>query len=83
MLELLGIIGGLLLSFSALPQTLSAMSQKNTLGLNKYFIMLWWSGILCMTVYTAGIDNPVLFINYITNFVLVSIILRYTLWPCR
>ena len=83
MLEAFGIIGSILLGASALPQALESYRSKNSDGLALGFVAMWWFGMVFMTVYIVPKGDMILIANYITNLFLVTIIVRYKLWPIR
>jgi len=79
-MEVVGYIGGILLALCGIPEaTMSVIKGRSgvTLGL----ALMWWLGEIATLAYVVEIASPPLLINYITNIVCTTIIVRYKIWP--
>ena len=83
MFEAFGVLGSILLGASALPQAIESYRYKNSDGLTLGFVAMWWTGMLFMTIYIVPKGDMILIANYVVNLFLVTVILRYKLWPIR
>ena len=83
MFEAFGVLGSILLGASALPQAIESYRSKNSDGLALGFIAMWWTGMVSMTIYIVPKGDMILIANYVINLFLVTVILRYKLWPIR
>jgi len=83
MFDTFGVIGSALLGASALPQAIESYRYKNSNGLTLEFVAMWWTGMVFMTIYVVPKGDMILISNYVANLFLVTVILRYKLWPIR
>jgi uncharacterized protein with PQ loop repeat len=80
-IELLGWLGGILLSLCAIPQVYKTYKEKNAKGLAWGMLYLWFLGEGCTLVYIlftnieVGIYQWPLIINYVINLFLVLFLL--------
>jgi uncharacterized protein with PQ loop repeat len=79
-MDIFGWLGALLLGGSALPQTWQSIKDGHTRGLNWYFLGMWFFGEVCMIVYIIPKMDIALLANYLFNFVLLLIMIRYKIW---
>lgn len=82
MIELIGHIGALLLSFSSAPQLYKTFKTKDITGLSLPMLLLWGFGCAFMGVYVLCTTRQMpLLINYTFNTTLVfSNIVLYLLY---
>lgn len=72
MIEIIGHLGALLLSFSSAPQLYKTFKTKDTTGLSLPMLLLWGFGCAFMGIYVLGTTCQLpLLINYIFNTALV------------
>lgn len=72
MIELIGHLGALLLSFSSAPQLYTTFKTKNTSGLSLNMLLLWGFGCALMGAYVYETSKQIpLLINYGFNTTLV------------
>lgn len=78
---MLGWIGATLLAICAIPQTILCHKQGHARGISHIFLLTWYVGELAMLLYLMqlGLYGP-LFWNYLINFALLTIIVRYKYW---
>lgn len=71
MIEVIGILGMLLLSFAAFPQFIEALYNENAaLNLNWGYLYCWLIGVIMMTIYTHLIAGNIYPIHLqITNII--------------
>jgi len=71
-LELIGHLGALLLSFSSAPQLIKTFRTKDVSGLSLNMLLLWGFGCLFMGIYVVFTTAQIpLVINYTLNTALV------------
>lgn len=82
--ELIGWIGGLLLSICAAPQAFLCIKNGNADGLSTLTIWIWLFGEILCAIYVAGwivpISWPLLF-NYTFNILMILVFVKYKYWP--
>lgn len=85
MLNILGTIGAICLIVASLPQLYLCYKNKHADGISGSMLFLWAAGLLCMLMYVLlNHSKDILLIgNYLINFILVAVILRYKLFPWR
>jgi MtN3 and saliva related transmembrane protein len=84
MIELIGHLGALLLSFSSAPQLYTTFKTKDVTGLSLNMLLLWGVGCLLMGIYVVFTSAQMpLVINYSLNTALVftNIILYFKYRP--
>jgi uncharacterized protein with PQ loop repeat len=78
--EIAGWVGGLLLSWCAVPQVLYCVRQGHAQGVSWAFLGMWGFGEIFTLAYVLGsrdsLDWPLL-MNYSVNIVFISIIAWY------
>jgi uncharacterized protein with PQ loop repeat len=77
-MEIVGWIGGILLSICAFPQVVKVYREKNADGMSHLNLWFWLFGEVFMLVYVLfqQFSFPLL-MNYSLNFVFVVIIMYY------
>jgi hypothetical protein len=82
MIDLIGWVGGLMLSWCGLPLASMVVRQGHAKGLSRAFIGLWGGGEILTLIYVLvsreGVDGPLVF-NYLTNLIFIGIIVYYML----
>jgi uncharacterized protein with PQ loop repeat len=84
-METIGYIGALLLAVCAFPQMVMSIRYKRTEGLAWGFLWSWYIGeafMLAFVIHDVGFTGP-LFLNYAANFVMLSVIVYYYMFPKR
>lgn len=82
MIEFIGLLGGIFLAFSALPQVLQSIKNGHSNGISSLMLFLWFFGVLLMLIYSSIKYSDIFLItNYILNLTFVSIIFFYKLFP--
>ena len=76
-MELIGWLGGVLLSICGLPQAVKSFQDKHSNGLSWNFLLMWFFGEILLLIYTIPTGMLPLIVNYVFNLVLVSVILYY------
>lgn len=72
MIEIIGHLGALLLSFSSAPQLYTTIKTKDTTGLSLNMLLLWGFGCALMGIYVFYTSGQLpLLINYGFNTALV------------
>lgn len=83
--KMLGWAGASCFAFCAVPQVIQTLKEGHAKNLSSLFLWLWfWGAVLCAvgSVLDVGVV-PWLLFNYLLNFVCVSVLLRYKLFPRR
>lgn len=83
MLDLIGWLGAFSFAICAVPQAYESIKNKNSDGIAPMFLTLWLQGEILMLIYVAfqpELDYP-LFINYLFNLILTSVIAFYKIFP--
>lgn len=84
MIEIVGHIGALLLSFSSAPQLYKTFKTKDISGLSLNMLLLWGFGCALMGIYVLGTSRQLpLLLNYAFNTTLVflNIVLYFKYKP--
>lgn len=70
-------LGGLLLSFCALPQLYHVIRHKTTAGISTGFLLMWGGGELFVSIALIGQGKMLsfFFLNYVLNFAIACVIL--------
>ena len=83
MIELIGWLGGALLTFCGVPLAWQSYKQGHAHGVNMAFLQMWIWGEALVLIYVLA--QPVLLYplvaNYSLNIVLIAIILYYKVRP--
>lgn len=79
-MEMVGYIGGILLALCGIPEAFMSI-VKGRSGVTMGLALMWWLGEIAMLIYVFEIASPPLLINYLTNVICTTIIVRYKLWP--
>ena len=85
MANLLGWLGSLLFAVCGVPQVVKCVHDGNADGVSFWFLFLWWCGevlYIASVLMQFGWVGWMMF-NYFGNLIMVSIILRYYLFPRR
>lgn len=73
-MEMIGWIGSLFLAFCGIPQAWQSFRQKNSAGISREFLAMWFVGEIFTILYVfPKMDLPLLF-NYSVNLVCLIII---------
>jgi uncharacterized protein with PQ loop repeat len=80
MMEVFAWIGAIFLGGCALPQAWQSYREGHSRGLAWGFIGSWFIGEVSMLIYIVPMRDPALIFNYVLNFVLLLIMLRYKIW---
>lgn len=82
MVEIIGWVGGILLSVCAIPQAFICFLTKSGRGINIPFLMMWFLGEIATLVYVLHTSKSApLILNYLVNLLALSVILYYRLNP--
>jgi len=84
MTETLAWISTALFAACAAPQAIQCKRQGHTLGINRWFIWLWfWGEIFAFWSMSEkfGWDSVAYLVNYIINLAFLLVILRYMYYP--
>ena len=82
MLEFTGYLSAMLFGLCGIPQSIKAYRTGSVRDFSWAFLLMWWSGEICATIYVAGTNansgewQIPLLLNYSLNFVIVC----YLLW---
>lgn len=76
-MNVIGVLGTLFLSLSALPQVIQTIKQKHAVGVNSLMLWLWFLGVVFMFIYTFQYKDLALILNYIANMTFVGTMLYY------
>lgn len=79
-MEIFGWIGAVFMGGCAIPQTWQSIKDGHTRGLNWGFLGSWFIGECAMLIYILPMNDLALSFNYVLNFVLLLIMLRYKVW---
>ena len=80
-MEFIAWLGAFCLALCALPQAIKTMGEGRCPSISLGFLLLWWLGEICLGAYAYHLQDTTLLVNYVSNFVLTTIILRYKLLP--
>ena len=75
-MELIGYIGGLLLTICGIPEVIRTV-KDNKCHLGWSMLVLWTLGEFFMVAYAFYLGNGPLIMNYVFNFFVVGIMLYY------
>ena len=82
MITILGWAGSLLLALCAIPQAYKSFKEKETVGISSAFLWMWLSGEIMAAIYVFYEKYSLpLMLNYITNIILISIIIWFCYFP--
>lgn len=81
MIDSLGWLGSLMLAVCAVPQAWSSWRLGHSKGLSSGMLWLWGMGDLLMLIDTIDKNYIPLIVNYGFNLVLITIIVRYKMFP--
>ena len=81
MIEIIGWLGSICLAICGLPQAWMSYRDKNSHGISWGFVLLWAFGeAFALTYVYDKLDLP-LVVNYMTNILIVGVILYYKINP--
>ena len=84
MITTLGWAGSLLLALCAIPQAYKSFTEKRTVGISPAFLWMWLSGEMMASIYVFCEKYSLpLMLNYISNIILILIILWFCYFPKR
>ena len=79
---MIGWLGSILFSLCALPQTIKTFKDGHAKSLSTGFLFLWTGGeVLTLIAVIQDKGSSYLLANYISNLVLLAIIIRYKVFP--
>ena len=81
MIELIGWVGAFFLSICGAPQAYKSHKEGHSDGMSWGLLFLWGIGEVFLAIYVAFNWNWPLMINYLSNIVVVSIMLYYKVNP--
>lgn len=76
-MNLIGWIGAIALALCAVPQAWQSFKEKNSDGINDWFLGLWILGEVASFIYVVPTGDMPLIANYGANLVLLGIIGYY------
>ena len=77
MIDIIAWFGSFMLAICAVPQAYKSYVDKHSNGVSWYFLLLWLFGEVFLLVYVINkLDIP-LIINYLSNIIIVMVILYY------
>jgi uncharacterized protein with PQ loop repeat len=76
-MELIGWLGSICFALCALPQAIHAYKTKSAEGITWGLLSLWFIGEILTIIYVLPKGYAPLLFNYISNIVLLSIIIYY------
>ena len=76
-MELFGWIGAVFMGGCAIPQAWQSIKDGHTRGLNWGFLGSWFIGECAMLIYILPMNDMALSFNYVLNFFLLLVMLRY------
>lgn len=81
MIDLFGWFGSLLLAVCGLPQAIKSIKDKHSDGVSIIFLLMWFFGEIFQLIYC--LDKMVLpiILNCLMNFIFVSIIFYFKIFP--
>lgn len=80
-MEIIAAIGSLMLAVCGLPQAIKSWRMGSAEGVSLVMLMLWLVGEILLGIYVSLIGQFVMLINYLSNVIIVLVILRYRLLP--
>ena len=81
MIETIGWIGAVAFAICGAPQAYKSWKEGHAHGLAWSFLVLWYIGELFGLVYVIALLSYPLIFNYAFNVILVTVILRYKVFP--
>ena len=81
MLELIGWLGSIALSFCGAPQAYKSYFDKHSIGISSSFIWLWMIGEVMQLIYVFEKHDMPLVFSCLMNMVFIIIITYYKLYP--
>lgn len=77
-MEIVGYLGGALLGLCAIPEAIRTLQDKKC-HISWGFLLMWFSGEVCMFAYTTKFWDWALMGNYLFNIVILSPMIYYKL----
>jgi uncharacterized protein with PQ loop repeat len=74
-IEAIGTTAALALALCCIPQLIASWRQRSAAGLSWWFLGLWGAGEVGMLIYTAQYGDPILWLNYGGNALIVAALL--------
>ena len=81
MLETIGYIGAACFALSAVPQAYKSFKEGHSKGVSWGLLILWSLGEICLLIYTLPKQDYPLIVNYVSNLILLIVILKYKFKP--
>ena len=81
MTDLVGWIGSLMLAVCAVPQAYKSYKEGHSEGLSWGLLTLWGAGELLTLAYVLPKMDLPLIVNYLTNILLIGVMVKYKLYP--
>ncbi len=82
-IEYIGLIGGLTLAYSNIPQIVLIFKQKHAGGISKFSTWLWLIGLSLKVIYTIELTgyNKIILGPYVLAFICCGVTLFYCYFP--
>ena len=83
LMDYIGLVGGIALAYSNIPQIALFLKQKHADGISKFSTWLWFVGLILKFVYsihTTGY-NKIILGPYILAFICCAVTLYYVYFP--
>jgi len=80
MFEYLGYLGGFLLAICGIPEAYKAIKEKQC-NVGNGMLFTWLTGEMCLFFYVIPTQDLSLILNYLTNIIIVSILVYYKVRP--
>ena len=80
-LEITAWAGSISLAVCGVPIAWDSYRDGHSKGINNIFLGLWFFGEICFMIHTISLDDWPLMVNYGVNILLISVIIRYKLFP--
>jgi len=80
-MEIIGWIGGILLSLCGVPQAWKSYKDGHSEGLSLYFILMWFFGEIFLLIYVFPKYLIPLILNYSFNVFIALVIVWYKIYP--
>jgi uncharacterized protein with PQ loop repeat len=83
MMDSIGWLSGMLLSFCGVPQAWVCYRTGKSDGISNSFLAMWFAGEALVIPYVLSFDKipwP-LIVNYGTNMAVILVIIYYKIWP--
>lgn len=81
MVEFIGWIGSIAFALSAIPQAWKSYREGHSSGVSWGLLILSMLGEVCCTVYGLAHNLLPLVLNYVLNFLMLSVIVHYKMRP--